>query len=170
MNLEMGSPGPDVEAQPKAIAWDALDTPLTLKAADEGGAILSDDSGKMWYLDLNEMSYHPLTDADLPAGRLDHFRPYELTETQFTDGMEAAMHVRAKHLEEQIKTLEIVKTNETSLITEGLEEELGLIHAYLRETDPVERGRLRNDLNEMYREMREEPEPEEAALSRNRAA
>ena len=105
MILETGNPEPDVHTQPEPLAWDALDTPLTLAAADEGGAILSDDTGNMWYLDLNEMNYRPLTAADLPAGRLDHFRPYELTETQFAEGTEAAMHVRAKHLVEQIKTL-----------------------------------------------------------------
>lgn len=158
MNVDAGEFTPEIKIQKEPIAWDALGTPLTLKAADEGGAFFTDDSDGVWYLNLTEMTYRPMTPSDLPAERLDHYRPYELPEATYAEATEAAMRVRAKHLEEQLKTLAIIKTKEIQFISEGLEEELGLINAYLREADPTERGRLRKDLNEMYQDMRGQPE------------
>lgn len=88
------------------------------------------------------MQYRKLEATDLPTDRLEHARPYPISEQLFANGIEAAITIREQHLIEQMKPLQILNNALSKEILEGMQEELDLIHAYLREINDVERGRL----------------------------
>ena len=145
------------ELPPKPLDWKELRTPLQLLAADELGAFFKEiGNDRTWYFDHNEMHFRPIEEADVPKHRAEQITQYDMPPQFFATGTDAAMRVREHHLEEQVRVLAVLKDSLSKEIREDLEDELGLIRAYLAERNPVEKGRLAKDLDETYREMKED--------------
>lgn len=107
---------------PQRYEWNAFKKPLILKVADEFGAIFQEPNHQevAWYLDLNEMIYRPLEASDIPTDRLEHARPYPISEQLFANGIEAAMTIREQHLIEQMRPLQILNNALSQEILEGM--------------------------------------------------
>jgi|GEM_PF-3410508 len=164
MNMEI-NPGMkaqmEQEREKEEMSWEKFNRPLTLGFADEAGAVLVDEARKeLWYLDINTMSYRQLKEKDLTGDRAENNLQYDLKKgTQYENGATAAVDIRKKHLETQLKIEEIAKKEGGDRegaegLMEILEEELGYLNAYLNE--PEDQPALTKELNEMYQDMRSE--------------
>ncbi|MFA5946028.1 MAG: hypothetical protein WC802_03935 [Patescibacteria group bacterium] len=161
------------ELSPEPISWEKFSRPLTLKFADEGGAMFMDEgNGEAWYLQLNDMTFRPLAEADLHEARPERYLPYQIPEgTKYENGAKAAMEVRRTHLMDQIKALDAMKEKfrrpkAAEVAIEHIMEELGYVLAYLIETSPKELALLTNDLNEIYEDLREANQESEAVAAK----
>jgi hypothetical protein len=162
-NLEAG---PRHESPQESIDWKDLRTPLRLVTADEFGAVFKEvGANTRWYLDLNEMHFRPAQDSDASEDRREHAQRYTPAEHLFATGTAAAMHIREHYLEDQIRVLSISKDVIIKEMAEDLQDELDLVHAYISESNPKEREQIARELDEIYREMREDEPGERSAAA-----
>lgn len=165
MNLSLEGGARRQEHEPaRPIDWKDFHAPLHFFAADEFGAFFREqEKDTAWYPSLNDMHFRPVEERDVQAGRAEHARMYALPEENFSSGTEAALTIRAYHLKEEISTFKILGEKAPPELLEDLEDELGLIEAYFKETDAKQKALLLKDLDDMYAEMREGLEQADAA-------